>query len=132
MATLTDRRTYMQTLRREQREQGLRRVSATLSAEEYARLTVSAVAFNERPTAHLKHIAMAHLDNRVLVPPELVERLDSLLAVVRGIGNNLNQMARHSNEMRAFLDTGDVRSELQRLDTTVRTFIEDALRPSGG
>lgn len=107
-----DRRSYMQALRRSQRAQGRRRVSATFSAMEYGRLCAAAAAFNERPTAHLKRSAMAHLDNRVEVPPALEARLDALLAVVRGIGNNLNQMARYSHELRAFLDMAAVRDAL--------------------
>lgn len=124
-----DRRTYYQINRREQRAKGLRRVSATLSAEEYATLCAAAKIHGERPTAHLKRAALAHLDDRVTVPPALLERMDALVAVVRGIGNNLNQLARHSNEIRAFLETEEVRQELKRLDSSIRQFVESAATP---
>ena len=42
---------------------------------------------------------------------------------MRGIGNNLNQLARHSNEMRRFLDTAQVRLHLGRMDGEIRRFV---------
>ena len=57
------------------------------------------------------------------MPPDLAARLDELLAVMRGIGNNLNQLARHSNEMRYFLDTEEVRLQIRRLEEEIRDFV---------
>ncbi len=79
--------------------------------------------YGERITSHLKRRAFAHLDARSLIPPDVGRRLDRLLAVVRGIGNNLNQLARHSNEMRAFLDTEQVRLHLKRMEDEVCRFV---------
>ena len=42
---------------------------------------------------------------------------------MRGIGNNLNQLARYSNEMRYFLDTEEVRLNIRRMDEVVRRFV---------
>ena len=42
---------------------------------------------------------------------------------MRGIGTNLNQMARHSNEMRAFLETREIQPYLKSLDDAVRQFV---------
>ena len=42
---------------------------------------------------------------------------------MRGIGNNINQLARYSNEMRYFLDTNEVRLQLKRMDEEVRRFV---------
>lgn len=125
MSDAKDRKTYNERFRKEQRARGFRRVSVTLSAEEYERLKRDADAYGERVTTHAKHCAFAHLDARYLVPPDIAERLESLLAVMRGIGNNLNQLARHSNEMRYFLDTEDVRLKVRRMDEAVRRFVID-------
>lgn len=84
---------------------------------------MSADAHQEKLAGHIKRLALAKLDDAYLVPPDMVERLDSLLAVMRGIGNNLNQLARHSNEMRAFMDTREVQLHLRRLDDEVRRFV---------
>ncbi len=127
MAT-TDRKTYNQRIREEQKTRGFRRVSVTLSPAELTRFEESAAHHQARVTSHVKACALAHLDAKYLVPPDLVGRLDDLLAVMRGIGNNLNQLARHSNEMRYFLDTEEVRLQLKRMDEEVRRFVTSPVR----
>jgi predicted RNA-binding protein with EMAP domain len=126
----TDRRSYNERIREEQKARGFRRVSVTLSPVEYAHLKQHADAHQERVTSHLKQCAFSYLDARYLVPPDVVERLDSLLSIMRGIGNNLNQLARHSNEMRYFLDTDSVRLQLKRMDEEVRRFVAEPM-PGG-
>jgi hypothetical protein len=121
--TTTDRKTYNQRIRDEQKARGFRRVSVTLSPAELARFEASAKHHQERITSHVKACALAHLDAKYLVPPDIADRLDDLLAVMRGIGNNLNQLARYSNEMRYFLDTEEVRLNLKRMDEEVRRFV---------
>jgi Bacterial mobilisation protein (MobC) len=124
----TNRADYLKRFQNEQRAHGVRRVSVTLSAEEYAALAKSADRFNESPTTHLKRSALSNLAGEVRLPPELASRMDALLSVVRGVGNNLNQLARHSNEMRAFLDTNEVRLQLRRLNEEVKIFLTDTVR----
>lgn len=97
----------------------------TLTITEFSQMRASAVLFRERVTPHLKRRAFAHLEARPLVPPEVGARLDALLAVMRGIGNNINQLARHSNETRRFLDAEAVRAQLRRMDDEVRRFVEE-------
>jgi hypothetical protein len=126
--TTSDRARYMESFRAEQRLAGVRRVSVTLTAAEFARIKQSADAHGERITTHVKTCALAHLDARYLVPEDMAERLDTLLGVMRGIGNNLNQLARHSNEMRYFLDTEEVRLQVKRMDEVVRTFVRNPPR----
>lgn len=124
----TTRNTYMESFRAGQRLAGVRRVSVTLTAPEFDRVNQSANVHGERITTHLKTCAFAHLDARYLVPLDVAERLDTLLAVMRGIGNNLNQLARHSNEMQYFLDTEEVRLQVKRMDEAVRTFVSQPPR----
>jgi hypothetical protein len=119
----TDRTDYMKAYRADARKAGVRRVSATLNEAEYGQLAASAKRHGERITTHLKSQALANLDRRYLVPPDTNERLDTLIAIMRGIGNNLNQLARHSNEMRYFLDTGEVRLQIKRMEDAVRQFL---------
>ena len=114
----------MEAFRSRQRMAGVRRVSATFSALEHERISASAKAHGEKITTHLKSLAMAQLDTRYLVPPDMAARTDALLAVLRGVGNNLNQLARYSNEMRYFLDTEEVRLQVRRLTEEVQAFIE--------
>ena len=124
----TSRRAYNASLRVTAKAVGVRRVSATLSPDEFKQLQVSAAGFKERVTTHLKRCALAHLDSRYLVPPDIEERLGDLVAILRGIGNNLNQLARHSNEMRYFLDTKEVQLQLRRLEEETRRFVTEPPR----
>ena len=57
------------------------------------------------------------------MPPNIESRLDDLVAIMRGIGNNLNQLARHSNEMKYFLDTKEVALQLRRLEEEITRFV---------
>jgi hypothetical protein len=123
LAMTTDRRAYMQAHRTEAKARGVRRIGVTLSADEFDTLSRAALAHGEPPTAHLKRRAFAHFAQAYIVPPDQQERLDALLTILRGIGNNLNQLARHSNEMKYFLDTEFVRSDLKRMDAALRMFI---------
>lgn len=106
-----------------QKESGYRRVSVTLSGDEYKRMETEAKKHEVTVTAHLKALALAHLDNEYLIPENMEKRMDELIAILRGVGNNLNQLARHSNEMKYFLDTQEVRLQLKRMDESIREFI---------
>lgn len=118
-----DRKTYMQAFRERQKQAGHTRATVNLSPDEYRRLVASAEAHGEKIATHIKTLALAKLDDAYLVPPDITERMDALLAVMRGIGNNLNQLARHSNEMRAFMETREVQLQLRRLDDELRQFL---------
>lgn len=113
----------MQAFRERQKQDGHTRATVNLSPDEYRRLVTSAEAHGEKIATHLKHLAFAQLDRRYLVPLDQAERLDSFIAIVRGIGNNLNQLARYSNEMRHFLETEEVRLQVKQLEEEVRRFV---------
>ena len=127
----TPRTAYMESFRTRQRQAGVRRVSVTLTAAEFKRMTQSAQAQGEKLTTHLKTLATAQLETRYLVPPDVAERLDTAVAILRGIGNNLNQLARHANEMRYFLDTEEVRLQVKRMEDAVREFVVSPKRVEG-
>ena len=119
-----DQKAYMRQLRAELKERGYKRISPTFTAEEIDRLTKSATAHGDTSlAAHVKRLALSKLDDRYMVTIDIQERLDHLLAIMRGIGNNLNQLARHSNEMHYFMDTAEVRLQLKRMDDEIRQFL---------
>jgi hypothetical protein len=120
-----NRTEYMKEFRERQRDDGFRRVNVTLNAEEFDRLNLAAKEQGIRITSYLKACAFAHLDTRYIVPKDLEDRLDNLVGILRGIGNNLNQLARHSNEMHYFLDTEDVRLKVRRMEDAIRELITE-------
>jgi Bacterial mobilisation protein (MobC) len=107
---------YMAAFRKRQRAEHVHRVSVTLDNLEYIRMNASAIRQDEKFATHLKRRAFADLDKVYVVPADIRERLDEALIVWRGIGNNLNQLARHANEMRAFMHTGEVQLQLRRME----------------
>jgi Bacterial mobilisation protein (MobC) len=123
-----DRRAYKAEHRDKQKQAGVRRMTITLSPDEVARLKFSAARHGMRDTTHLKACALSGLDTRYMVPSDMSERLDDLVAILRGVGNNLNQLARHSNEMRAFMHTGEVQLQLRRLEEEVHHFVTEPPR----
>jgi hypothetical protein len=124
-----DRRAYKAEHRAKQRLAGFRRMTITLDASEVTRLAASAKRHGgARLTSHLKACAISGLDARYLVPPDVTERLDALVAILRGVGNNLNQMARHSNEMKAFVDSREAHLQLRRIENEVRAFLTNPPR----
>ena len=117
------RRAYNGKIRASQKALGFHRVSVTLSHEEYALLAERAFQHDEPPTTHLKKCAFSYAADSYLVPPNLEERLGELTLILRGIGNNLNQLARHSNEMKYFLDTSEVRLQIRRMEEEVKNLV---------
>ena len=130
--TPEERRQYYQTRRREERGEGKRRVSVTLTATGHGRLVRDASLHRATPTSHLKALALSALEARYLVPPDQAERLDTLIAILRGVGNNLNQLARHANEMRAFMDTDQVRLQLRRMEEAITEHVSAPPLASSG
>lgn len=121
------RKAYLRQYRAENKG-SFRRVAATLTSVEFDRLVHEAEAHNAKPTTHLKALAFAYLDQCWLVPPDLEARLDELLRILRGVGNNLNQLAHHSNTLRGHLDTREIQLQLKLLDESVRAFVTEPAR----
>ena len=122
------RKTYLRAYRTAYRARH-RRVSVSLTGEEYARIEQAAKAQKERPTTYLKTAAFAYLNKGYSPPPELVERLDTLVFLLRNVATNINQIARASNEIHAVLDRDQVFAELARLEQVLRTAVETPPNP---
>ena len=127
-AATYDRKAYMAAMRVRLRAEGKYRCSVNLDSDERNRMQKSADVHGESFAAHLKRRAFADLDAVYIVPPGIEEELSALLGVVRGIGNNVNQMAKHSNELQAVLSQNDLLMELKRLNDLVRAFVRQPAR----
>jgi hypothetical protein len=54
-------------------------------------------------------------------------KVDEFVRVVRGIANNLNQMARYSNAMRGMLDEREVGYQLLHMEEVFRRFLTEGV-----
>lgn len=77
----------------------VKRVNLTLSLPEYRRVTKLSSRDGIPTTTLLKKAALAALEGRAELPAEIMQQLDDLDRVIRGIANNVNQMARYSHRV---------------------------------
>jgi hypothetical protein len=99
-------------------------VKSTFSDEEYKRLATYAKTCGETAAKSARRLALSALDNRPSLSKADEDKVDAFVHVVRGIANNLNQMARYSNTMRAMLNEREVGYQLQYLEEVFRKFLE--------
>lgn len=114
---------YLKAYRKDYRTKR-KRVNVTFTLEEYDALDRAAKVMGETATTFLHRLAVTALSGRARLSKEDEERFEAFVHVVRGIANNLNQMARYSNSMRGMLDEREVGYQLQYLEETVRQFLE--------
>lgn len=124
------RKAYMRQYRNAYKER-VRRVNLSLTREEYSRAEKLAADSGMPVSAFLKKAAFDHADGLKPAPKELVDRLDELLRQIRGIATNVNQMARHSNRLKAGVEDAEVMLMLRFLDQKIREFLSRG-RGNGG
>lgn len=115
--TPEQRRAYRQA----DKEQGKKRVSVTLTAEEYAFLNKRAVEAGETPTAYFKNSALHNMAERRHLNQQELEMLREAIIEVRRIGNNLNQLS-HNNNSGFTINPDEVRYQMRYLEDTIKKF----------
>jgi hypothetical protein len=113
---------YMKKYRKTHKEKG-KRVSVTLTHQEYLQLKKSAKEQKQTPTKRLKELAFYSLNEKESIPIDTQESFSQFVHILRGIGNNINQMARYSNTFKKIQDEGKVLHHLQLLEEKIKTFI---------
>lgn len=119
------RKAYMRAYRTAYKER-VRRVTLTLSPDEFSVVKRLAAAERLAVSAYLKKSAFAHGASVKPVHPDLLDRLDELVRQIRGIATNVNQMARHSNRLRAGVEDAEVMLKLRFLEQRIREFLSGA------
>lgn len=121
---MSDRSKYLKNYRCENKDK-IKRVNLTLTVEEHKRLCRMAKAESKKPTGFLKELAFVSLEDRANYPLDVSSDLGELVLILRGIGNNINQIARHSNTFKKVLDENEVLLNIKNMEDEIKKFLKN-------
>lgn len=108
----------------------VRRIAVTLSQAEYDAAKARAEEAGVPLATYARRAVSAESGSGRREPPrELAERLAEFVRQVRGVATNVNQMAKHSNALRAAADSEEVMLRIRYLEELVRKFVEGKAGP---
>jgi hypothetical protein len=118
-----NKKTYMQAYLREYNKK-TKRIRCTLKLSQYQSLEQYAKEAGMKPATFLKKAAFAYINHRQLLPKSLTDSFPSLIAFIRNIANNINQIARHTNTFKrtTIYDLLKVRRNVLALETQFAKF----------
>jgi len=102
-----------------------RQISLTLSHAEYRTLEKTANHNHVTVGQQIKAEAIAYRLHERVPDAALLAKLSEHTRILRGIGNNLNQIARHSNSFKKFLLHHQTVKLLRKLEAAAEDFIRD-------
>ena len=101
-----------------------KQISLTLSVEEYKIWQQAAERQGRRSVGQqIKAEALAYRNKEFLPELDTQHYLTELIRILRGIGNNLNQIAHHSNAVGAAMQEREAISQLKHLEQVADGFI---------
>jgi len=101
-----------------------KQISLTLSLEEYKMFQQAAERQGRRSVGQqLKAEALAYRAQEYLPELDTQNYLTELIRILRGIGNNLNQIAHHSNAMGRAMKEKDAIDNLKNLEQVADGFV---------
>lgn len=103
--------------------QSRKRVAIILSPAEAKKYEALAKKQGVRVGTVLRQLAEAGYNNTALLPPEVPKRIKEITHILRGIANNINQIARYSNRVKELRDEAGLLKYLKRLENEVKNFI---------
>jgi len=104
-----------------------RQISLTLTHEEYREWERRAEAHGNRSVGQQIKAEAKSYQAQEFIPTELLEnKLDELSRLWRGMANNLNQIAHHSNYYRELIQQEEAIKLLQTLEQEARDFISQS------
>lgn len=115
------RNQYMRVYMREVYQKRRRRISLTLTPEQYGRLQKQAERSGRALAVFVREAALAYLERRYLVPKNLEHSLWQLTRQLRAAGNHLNQIAHQANTRKhaSLSELKQARALLERMEALV-------------
>ena len=127
---MMDRSDYQKTYREKYKDQA-KRVNLTFSLREFRSISRGANSSGIAVAAYTKRCALeAHHHRAASIPEEVLEQLEDLRRMVRIMGNNMNQMAKHSNRVKQVLDDTEPFVHLQNLEGELKRTIAQVAKNS--
>ena len=112
---------------RMQYKQRVKRLTVTLSQEEFFQLEQSAREHGkgEKLSAFLKEAGFAYLKQEYLVPKYLEDKLQELVLILRNMGNNFNQITRYTHKLRraTLVNLSRVEKILTKVEALIVDFV---------
>jgi len=114
---------------RKQYAESHRRISISVSNDEYKAFSYLANKENIKVTTLVKDFAFAGLSNTLAVPKDLQKDLQDIKFLIRNIANNVNQAAHYSHTIRTLVDENGLLNQVKHLEDTVHDFVQQRLKP---
>ncbi len=80
----------------------------------------------------IKNMALAYQQESFLLPQPETDKLNEFVYLIRNIANNINQMAHHSNSIKAVVDDGRVFDHLKKIEDEVKAFVNQPYKKRNG
>ncbi|MBF0264123.1 MAG: hypothetical protein HQL46_02545 [Gammaproteobacteria bacterium] len=114
---------------RKQYAKSHRRISISVSNDEYKAFSHLANKEKTKVTTLIKDFAFAGLSGNLAVPKDLKKELQELKFLIRNIANNVNQAAHYSHTIRALADENGLLNQIKQLEETVQDFVQEKMKP---
>jgi hypothetical protein len=118
MTPSEQRQTYKKAWNQKNKTQ-TKRVSITLSNEEYKSLEKRAKKEGVRITTLVKNMTLAYHQQQPLLSQDLKTEMQEMRFIFRTIANNINQIAHHSNTIKRLADENGLLLEIKKLEDIV-------------
>ena len=122
----TDRSQYLKQYRQTYKARH-KRVTVVFTAEEYRKIELDALAAKAKTASLIRTRSLEGISGMAAEPgaePTAKEEIKELRFLLRNIANNINQMAYHSNRLRAVLDENEPLLALSRLEEELSAFVK--------
>ena len=105
------------------------RITCNLHPHQYYPLVRAARLQNMPVAQFVRDAALAYIQRRVVLPPQLDERLANIRQEIRRVGTNLNQIAARTNTLQRITHSdlrhaGKLATQLERQVTVLRHLLE--------
>ena len=81
-----------------------------------------------KPTTLLKKLAFSSMNKKADFPLDVSADFGDLVHILRGVANNINQMAKHSNTIKRVADESRLFTLLKSIEDENRKFLESKMK----